>query len=261
VKRYAVTLGRFWFSAVAAEMEYRLNFVAAAITSGVGLIGSLFTLSLFFRVPGGELGGWTWEQALLVMGLFTLMQGVSAMLLGPNLNRLVGHVQAGTLDFVLLKPIDSQFWISLRTISPWGMPDLLAGLGVLGYAAWRLQLPWTAVLTGLLPGVAAVAVLYSLWFILAATSIWFVKVGNVTHVLSSFLEAGRYPLSAYPLVLRVVFTLIVPVAFITTVPAQAMLGQASLRWLGAAAVLAVVLFAVARAFWRFALRHYTSASS
>ncbi len=260
MKRYVATLGHFWTTALAAEMEYRLNFVAAAITSAVGLLGSLFTLSLFFR-GHDALGGWSWEQALLVMGLFTLMQGLSSMLLGPNLNRLVGHVQSGTLDFVLLKPIDSQFWISARTISPWGMPDLLAGLGVLGYAAWRLQLAPANVVLGLLPIATALVVLYSLWFILAATSIWFVKVGNVTHVLTSFLEAGRYPLSAYPMLLRVVFTVIVPVAFITTVPAEAMLGRASLQWLGAAVALAIALFAAARWFWRFALRHYTSASS
>src|SRR5690606_25411006 len=112
--------GHFWSTAIAAEMEYRLNFVAAVMTSCVGLLGSLFTLSLFFRPSAGaaELGGWSWDQALLVMGMFTLMQGGSATLLGPNLNRLVAHVQLGTLDFVLLKPIDSQFWISTRTISP-----------------------------------------------------------------------------------------------------------------------------------------------
>lgn len=261
MKRYTATLGHFWFTAIAAEMEYRLNFVASVITSCVGLAGSLFTLSLFFHSGAENIGGWSWDQALLVMGLFTVMQGLSSMILAPNLNRLVGHVQAGTLDFVLLKPIDSQFWISARTISPWGAPDLFAGLGVLGYAAWRLQLSPGPVIVGLLPGAAAIVVLYSVWFILASTSIWFVKVGNVTHVLTSFLEAGRYPLSAFPLALRIIFTVIVPVAFITTVPAQTMLGQTTVAWLAAAVALAIALFTAARAFWRFALRHYTSASS
>ena len=38
--------------------------------------------------------------------------------LRPNLGAIVTHVREGTLDFVLLKPIDSQFWLSLRTLSP-----------------------------------------------------------------------------------------------------------------------------------------------
>ena len=58
---------------------------------------------------------------------------------------------------------------------------------------------------------AAALILYSLWFVLAALSIWFVKVWNATEVLRYTLVAGRYPISAYPPALRVVFTLVLPV--------------------------------------------------
>lgn len=105
------------------------------------------------------------------------------------------------------------------------------------------------------------AILYSLWFVLSATSIWFVKVWNATEVLRSVLAAGRYPMSAYPPALRLVFTVVVPVAFLTTVPAQAILGLAEPRWLLASGLMAVLALGVSRTFWRFALRHYTSASS
>jgi ABC-2 type transport system permease protein len=54
---------------------------------------------------------------------------------------------------------------------------------------------------------------------------------------------------------------VVPVAFLTTFPAQALLGRLE-DWIAVVSVvLAVLLFVVARAFWRFALRHYTGASS
>ena len=33
------------------------------------------------------------------------------------------HVQQGTLDFILLKPVDTQLWLSLRTVSPTGLPQ------------------------------------------------------------------------------------------------------------------------------------------
>jgi ABC-2 type transport system permease protein len=51
------------------------------------------------------------------------------------------------------------------------------------------------------------------------------------------------------------------VAFLTTVPAQVLLGEAAVPMLFAGLVLAVLFFAAARAFWLFALRFYTSASS
>ena len=75
------------------------------------------------------------------------------------------------------------------------------------------------------------------------------------------MEAGRYPMVAYPAVYRFLFTFIVPVAFLTTVPAQAMLNRSELTWIFGAAILAAILFGFSIIFWRFALRFYTSASS
>ena len=258
--RYVRTLGLFWSTALAAEMEYRLNFVVASITSAGGMVGSIFALSLLYR-GDYRVRGWSWDQALLVMALFTLMEGVTRTFLTPNLGRLVSHVQQGTLDFVLLKPFDAQFWLSTRNVSPWGLPNVVVGLGLLVYAGGRCGFGPTNYLLGTAPLALAMMVLYSMWFILATTCIWFVKVSNVTHVLQAFLEAGRFPIAAYPVVWRFVFTFVCPVAFITTVPADAMLGRAGLPWLGGAVVLAGVLLGLSRLFWRFALRYYTSASS
>ena len=95
--------------------------------------------------------------------------------------------------------------------------------------------------------------LYSLWFILGATSIWFVKVYNVTEVLRSLLEAGRFPIEGYPAAYRVFFTFIIPVAFLTTVPAQTALGRSETTWLLGSAILAAVLFQLSKWFWQFAL--------
>ncbi|MEL7243825.1 MAG: ABC-2 family transporter protein, partial [Cyanobacteria bacterium J06573_2] len=60
---------------------------------------------------------------------------------------------------------------------------------------------------------------------------------------------------------RIFFTFVVPVAFLTTVPAEAMLGRSQVTWVIGAGILALVLFFVSSRFWRFALRYYTSASS
>jgi ABC-2 type transport system permease protein len=58
-----------------------------------------------------------------------------------------------------------------------------------------------------------------------------------------------------------VFTLMLPVAFLTTVPAQVLLGRGSGYWIGASLAMAALAFTLCRAFWQFALRSYTSASS
>lgn len=260
MKRYLNVLGLLWSAAIAREMEYRANFLLAAFTSLGNLAGSLFGLSLFYH-NDYTFPGWQWDEALIVLGIFTLLQGFSSTFLAPNLNSIVNYVQQGTLDFVLLKPISSQFWLSTHTISPWGIPDIVFGGIIIGYAGSKLGLTSGDYLLSIIPLAFGLASLYSLWFMLGATSIWFVKIYNVTEVLRGLLEAGRYPMVAYPVAYRFFFTFVVPVAFFTTVPAEAMLGRVQFGWVVGAGVLAVSLLIVAHFFWRFAQRFYTSASS
>ncbi len=258
--RYLKLIKLFWSTAIAAELEYRLNFLLAVLSSLGNLVGSLFGLFLFYRT-GYTFPGWNWEEALIVLGVFTLLTGFSSTFLSPNLNRIVRHVQQGTLDFVLLKPVSSQFWLSTHTVSPWGVPNIIFGLVVIGYAGQRLGLGLHNYFVSVIPLAFGLVILYSLWFMLGAMSIWFVKIYNVTEVLRGLMDAGRYPMVAYPAAYRFFFTFVVPVAFLTTVPAETLLGRIEIGWIGAAGGLAIALLIAANAFWRFALRFYTSASS
>jgi ABC-2 type transport system permease protein len=260
MRRYLHVIKLFWSVAIAAELEYRINFLLAALTSIGNLAGSLFGLFLFYRT-GYTFSGWKWEEALVVLGIFTILQGFSSTFLAPNLNRIVDRVQQGTLDFVLLKPISSQFWLSANTVSPWGMPDLIFGTVLLVYAANKLGVQIGNYFLTAIPLLFGMMSLYSIWFMLGAMSIWFVKIYNVTEVLRGLLEAGRFPMAAYPAAYRFFFTFVVPVAFFTTVPAEAMLGRGDLVWISGAGVLAIALLCASRYFWQFALRFYTSASS
>jgi len=260
--RYLHTLALFWIAAIAREVEYRANFFAAAITSSLGLLGALFGVSLFYQ-GGHELGGWSWNEALVVVAIYTMLDGVQTCVLAPNRQQITRYVREGMLDYVLLKPIDSQFWVSTCSFSLWGAPDVLLGLGLLAVAWIRLDptpAPWVLVLAFLPIGLGAV-ILYAFGFLLATLTIWFVKIYNITIAMQALLEAGRYPIAAYPAVYRAIFTFVVPVAFMTTVPAKAALGDVSATWLLGMTTAAVLLCAASRAFWKFALRFYTSASS
>ncbi|MFM7086832.1 MAG: ABC transporter permease [Cyanobium sp.] len=269
--RHGLTLRRFWGTALASQLEYQANTWIELLAMAANLAGSVFLLSLFYGPAAGggsdetaqRLGGWNWEAALVVQGLYTLLDGVASTWLRPNLGAIVTHVREGTLDFVLLKPIDAQFWLSLRTLAPAGLGEMALGLGLILWAAPRAgaEPGLQGILLVPLMLLAGIAILYSLWFLLATTSIWFVKTWNATEVLRAALTAGRFPLSAYPPGLRLLFTLVLPVAFLTTVPAETILGRATPSWIALALLVAGLSLVACRLFWRFALRFYTSASS
>lgn len=260
MQKYFKVLILFWQTAILGELEYRLNFAIAALTSILNLIGSIFGLFLFYN-NNYQFNGWSWEQALIVLGIFTLLQGISATFLIPNLSRIVRQVQLGTLDFVLLKPISSQFWLSFRAISLWGITDIIFGILLIFYAGIKLKITLSSYLISLIPISFGVIILYSIWFMMGATSIWFVKIYNITEVLKGFLEAGRYPIIAYPAVYRLFFTFIIPVTFLTTIPAETLLGRSSFLTIFLSGILAFCLLTFSRYFWKFALKYYTSASS
>ncbi|MBI1948674.1 MAG: ABC-2 family transporter protein [Deltaproteobacteria bacterium] len=258
MRRLGVILWRYWSTSLQAELEYRSNFLVQAFGSSLALAGSIFALTLFYR--GGGFPGWTFEEGLVVQGLYSAFSGAIACVLSPNLSRIVQHVEAGTLDFVLLKPVDAQVTLSLRVISPWGLPDLVFGLAVIAWGAARAPARDGSVSLALLAVLFGALIIYGLWFVVATTSVWFTKIYNATEVLRGLLDAGRFPMAAYPAAYRFAFTFVMPVAFMTTVPAELLLGRGQPTMLLGSALIALVLLVASRAFWRFALKSYTGAS-
>ena len=102
---------------------------------------------------------------------------------------------------------------------------------------------------------------YSFWLILASLSFWFVRVENLLVIFQSVYQAGRWPVSLYPGWLRFALTFVIPVAFATTVPAEALTGRLDASTLLWALGLAVLLAALARLIWKFGLRRYSGASA
>ena len=257
--RLARIIARWWKASLDAELEYRSNFVLSSLASLGNLGGSVFSLTLFYSAGGG-FEGWTFDQGLVVLGLFTIFTGLVASILSPNLSRIVGHVEQGTLDFALLKPVDAQLQMSARVVSPWGIPDMLFGVALVAIGAARSASHPADAALALIPLAFGALILYALWFLVATTSIWFVKIYNATEVLRGLLDAGRFPLAAYPAAYRFVFTFVVPIGFLTTVPAEVLLGRTRFEFMLASAGLAVLLLALSRVFWRFSLKSYTGAS-
>ena len=262
------TWGKYWRIAsifagasIAVNLEYRANFVVNVLESILRAVGAVFGLSVLFG-DGSSLGGWSRLEATVLVGVFTFVDGLMGMIVYPNLRRIAEAVRTGSMDFALLKPVDAQFMVSVREVDVFRWPDVLIGLGLTVWAA--AQLP-TVTVTGVLIGVlllaGAMGIVYALCFMLATTAFWFVRVENTLELFWGLYRAGQFPITAFPGWVRVLFTFVVPVAFITTVPAEAIIGRATTNNGLTAIAVAVVLLGVSRWFWRFALRNYTSASS
>ena len=262
IKKYLKIYSLFLHTSIASELEYKTNIVIDFITAILSLIGSIFLLTIFFQ-GNGDVGGWKFEQALIIQGIYTILNGVTNTWFNPNLTEIVKHIREGTLDFVLLKPIDSQFFISLKKIAPSGLLEIILGIFLLFYCIGinEIQINFSFILLCLTTLFCSIVILYSLWFLISTTTIWFVKTWNATEVLRSFLYIGRFPLNSFSFSLRIFFSIFVPIAFITSIPSEVFLGLAQFWEILLEIVVSGIFLIFSRRFWLFALRYYTSASS
>jgi ABC-2 type transport system permease protein len=261
--RYLRLLGvQLRMSALLAA-QYRYDFFVDAVISMFWTITAVVPLFVVYASGRTDVGGWSFGELLLVVGWFTLLQGVVEGAINPSLSTVVDHIRKGTLDFVLLKPADAQFLVSTARFLPWRISNLISGIVIFAYSfreMGRTPSMGDIALAALL-FVFAVLLLYSLWIVTVSAAFYVVKIDNLTHLFMSVFDAARWPSTIFPRVVRWMFTVVVPLALMTTFPALAMRGKLGVRDVILAVLGAMVFAVVARAMWKRSIAKYTSASS
>lgn len=244
------------------EMAYRVNFITQIFQALISLAAALGGLVVVFNQTD-TLAGWLPAELIALVGIYLLVGGLINLMIQPSMQRFMEDIRLGTLDFVILKPEDAQFLISVRQIEIWKLIDVLVGAGVLVVALIRLgaQIGLGEALAFGLALVAGGIIVYSFWMILATCAFWFVKTENILVIFQSMYSAGRWPVTIYPGWLQMILTFLVPITFAVTVPAEALTGRLTLQTLALAIGVAVGLFLIARRFWQFGIRFYAGASA
>jgi ABC-2 type transport system permease protein len=244
------------------ELEYRSNFWVQLFQSTLAIATALGRLGIIF-IHTNNLGGWSPDELLAVVGVYYIMLGMINLVIQPSMSRLMTDVRKGTLDFILTKPEDAQLLVSVRQVEVWKLIDIILGAVIIGIALVRLGdtigLTHAILFLGML--VAGMAIIYSFLLVLSSLSFWFVRVENLLVIFQSMYEAGRWPVGIYPQWLQFALTSVVPIAFAVTVPAEALTARLTVQSFALALGLALVLLAVSRWFWNFAIKHYSGASA
>lgn len=242
--------------------QYRGEFYVA-LANVITLATQFVGIAVIFANTS-NLGGWTPGGLIALIGVYTILSGLIAMVIQPSLQQLMEGIRLGTFDFTLTKPADSQLLASVAVVSPAQALNIVFGAGIVGYACIRMgtvigPVQWLYFCLTLVFGAVIV---YAFLTLLGTCAFWWVKVDNILVVFSAvFGQAGRWPLGVFPGWMRVVLSLVIPVGLAVTVPAQALAGGLHGWLVLAAGSIAALFFVASRLFWRFALRHYTGASA
>jgi ABC-2 type transport system permease protein len=264
MRRYFEIYGIMMRNSLIREMSFKANFVLWMLVEVLWFCGQIFFFGIIFGQVD-RIGDWTKWEVVLLVGTHQMIAQLFQAFFFVNLSNIPELVRTGKLDSLLVLPLDSQFAVSTKQFSLDSVINGLLGGVVVLVSLSRLGIvpSATSVVMYLVALGFGVAVHYSIMLSLAAVSFWIVRAQGLVYGYFNFLNIARYPDVIFPRLFRFVFGWIIPVVIVANIPARLLikpLGQPG--WLMFHLVMAAAIaFWLSRIFWRFALRHYSSASS
>jgi ABC-2 type transport system permease protein len=245
-----------------AALEYRVGFWTDGVLGLAWNIGGVVPLIVAFDHRSDVAGWGPWEIVLLT-GFFLIISGTFASSVQPAVAQSMAHVRDGTLDYVLLRPVDGLFSCLIAAFQPWCLLEVLTGIGLAIVASVQLGLsPSVEQLAMLMLVLASGLVsLYAIGVLILAASFRALELENLTYLMETLLDFAHWPISVFRGPLKLVFTFVVPFAVMTSYPAQSLIGGLERGQVAGAMVSAGTLAVLARLAWLRGVRGYTSASS
>jgi len=247
---------------VSRELQYRPDFFFTLVGRLIWFLLSIFFFSSIYGHTA-TINGWSLYQSLLLVGVFDLIETVMFTMFWMNFSRMPSYINEGELDFILIKPVDAQFFTSLYYFSLSFALSIISPLVLIGVSVIKLDLE-----IGLLQIVAfgaamllSMVIFYSLWFLTVISLFWLNKVYDIQELFVHIFAFMRYPTSIYEGAIRGVFTFIIPVIFTVLVPLQIIFRVLDVKSFLALFIIAIITFTIARIVWKIGIKHYSSASS
>ncbi|MEV0793010.1 ABC-2 family transporter protein [Kribbella sp. NPDC050459] len=254
-------------AALRAQLQYRVNFWTT-LMGGVAYQG---TQLLFLGVLLGKfglIGGWGFPEVAFVFAMRLASHALYVVPFG-SLRLLDEMVRDGEFDRVLLRPVNPFLQLVTRWFPLMSLGDAMLGAGALIIFSWQAPIDWTgakvvylllAVVGGGLVETGIQTFFCGLSFV--ATSTFSLRIFADT----SITQFSGYPLTMFGRGVFYAFCTLVPMAFISFLPATVLLGRTAdvplPTWLTFLSPLAgAVVFVLGYSFFTKMMPRYTSPGS
>jgi ABC-2 type transport system permease protein len=260
--RYLSLYGHFVRFSVSRAFEFRVDFFFRVFMDlayyGINLT---FYKVIFTQTP--LLGGWNQQQTFVFLSGFLVLDAITMTVFSNNLWSLPISVNKGDLDYYLVRPVSSLFFLTLRDFAANSFLNLVLALGVFVWALGRLSGDIS------LGGVSLYlimlgfgALLHSMVHLLIIIPVFWLQSGSSLHNI--FYTMGRFmerPDRIFTGWTRKLLVTVLPFSIMASFPARIFLEglQAQLIW-HFAGILAL-FFSITLVVWHYALQTYSSASS
>jgi ABC-2 type transport system permease protein len=260
-------------NSIIRETMFQANFLIQIITRGFWFFAQIALFQIIYsRVP--EINGWNEDQYFVFMATGMLVNGIVETFFMPNFANLSEQIRTGRLDFALLKPIDSQFLVSMERLNLAMLSQVLLSIILLITSLWNLGEPVSVVQVAVYMEfvMVGVAFFYAMMLVTACSSIWLGRNQGLYDFWFYITVFARYPRSIYDgrdeakteggEMMQLAFSYVMPILLVITVPSRAILDTLDQpHWPVVAVIAAVAGLVISRLMFHWSLKFYRSASS
>lgn len=273
---YIRVFGTFLRNALIREMMFKANFLIQIVTRGLWFFAQVALFQIIYREVN-YISGWTQDQFFAFMATGMLINGIVETFFMPNCANLSEQIRTGRLDFALVKPLDTQFMVSLERVNLAMLGQIALALALLGTSLSNMSTPISVTQLLLYGFYVAVGVVffYSMMIVTACTSIYLGRNQGLYDFWFYITVFARYPRGIYDRtgdtndsrfdageMLQFGFSYLMPILLVVTVPARMITGTLEQKsWAVIALCGAIAGIVISRFVFRFSMNHYRSASS
>jgi ABC-2 type transport system permease protein len=272
---YLRVFGTFARNSLVRDMTFRSNTFIDAISSTcwAGLRLAFYDLIYRYTPSIGENTGWERSQFMIFFATGQLINGLVMAFFMSNADEFTELIRTGNLDFLLLKPIDTQFLVSFKRVDWSSFSGIFLGLGLLVYGLCSLHYtpPLLAIGLYLFYVICGILIYYSLMIALCSMTVWMGRNLTLYDFWFYITNFSNYPMEIYKgtlgTPLRQVCTWVLPILVVVNVPTRLLirplLPNSGEDWLLSFYTLAATLVCLvfSRRIFLRALGSYRSASS
>lgn len=252
----------FFKNNITRDMYFQANFW---MTAGEGVSLLLINLTLYTAIFANvqEIGGWSQMQVMVLISTFQIFTGLIYGLFSDNLPGFQYYINRGDLDYILVKPVSTQFYISTRYVNIGHIFSCLASIPLLIFSLRNLQISPSIgeVIVYVLLVINGLMIGYSLLLAFMSVAVWAIKIGGAYALMMEVISYGKYPGTIFEGILRVIFNFIVPIAFIAHYPSEILFNGVQWSTVISSYLLTAIVLVASHWFFNLSLKYYSSASS
>ena len=261
IRRYLKLYRVFLFQNLKEDMIYRSNFMTLVIMD-IGFVGISVILFKIIYSHVNTIAGWTFDQSLILIGSVGIIREMAYLTFRRGFLELGSHIRTGTFDLFMTRPIAPNLHLAFRHVSlseSFGeavMGGVLVVYGLVHLHHWS----WISILLYGVFLLNSLLIYYGFSLLVNSVVFWVIKSQELNTIIYFFMETSRYPGDIFRGIGKIIFTFIIPIGIIATVPASILIGRIGWGFAVTALMIGGLFLSAGLWVWRRSIEHYSSAS-